>query len=124
MGILPQRAANVPETCDVCGQKTLLYHVHYAQVAQRTKGMGLKLVKFHMITHIMDDILQFGVPLEYDTSSNESMHKPSKKASKMTQRAAETFNFQVANCLVEFQLLDLTMVEIETGCKQTASWKS
>ena len=85
------------------------------KVAQRTKGMGLKLVKFHMITHIMDDILQFGVPLEYDTSSNESMHKPSKKASKMTQRAAETFNFQVANRLVEFQLLDLAMVEIETG---------
>ena len=64
------------------------------KVAQRTKGMGLKLVKFHMITHIMDDILQFGVPLEYDTSSNESMHKPSKKVSKMTQRAAETFNFR------------------------------
>ncbi len=85
------------------------------KVAQRSKGMGLKLVKFHMITHIMDDILQFGVPLEYDTSSNESMHKPSKKASKMTQRAAETFNFQVANRLIEFQLLDLAMVEIETG---------
>ena len=54
------------------------------KVAQRTKGMGLKLVKFHMILHIWEDILQFGVPLEYDTSANESMHKPSKKASKTT----------------------------------------
>ena len=97
------------------GQKHRFIMYIMRRVAQRSKGMGLKLVKFHMITHIMDDILQFGVPLEYDTSSNESMHKPSKKASKMTQRAAETFNFQVATRLIEFQLLDLAMVEIETG---------
>ena len=55
------------------------------KVAQRNKGMGLKLTKFHMILHIMDDILQFSVPLEYDTSANESFHKAAKKASKMTQ---------------------------------------
>ena len=85
------------------------------KVAQRTKGMGLKLVKFHMILHIWEDILQFGVPLEYDTSANESMHKPSKKASKMTQKAADTFNFQTATRLIEFELLDLAMEEIENG---------
>ena len=85
------------------------------KVAQRTKGMGLKLVKFHMILHIWEDIMQFGVPLEYDTSANESMHKPSKKASKMTQKAADTFNFQTATRLIEFELLDLAMEEIENG---------
>ena len=85
------------------------------KVAQRTKGMGLKLVKFHMILHIWEDILQFGVPLEYDTSANESMHKPSKKASKMTQKAADTFNFQTAMRLIEFELLDLAMEEIQNG---------
>ena len=85
------------------------------RVAQRNKGMGLKLLKFHMILHIVEDIIELGVPLEYDTSANESMHKPSKKASKMTQRAADTFNFQTANRLVEFNLLDLAMVEIEQG---------
>ena len=85
------------------------------KVAQRNKGMGLKLTKFHMILHIMDDILQFGVPLEYDTSANESFHKAAKKASKMTQRAAETFNFQVANRLIEFEVIDLAMEEIENG---------
>ena len=87
------------------------------KVAQRTKGMGLKLLKFHTILHIWEDILQFGVPLEYDTSANESMHKPSKKASKMTQKAADTFNYQTANRLVEFNLLDLAMAEIEEGKK-------
>ena len=85
------------------------------KVAQRTKGVGLKLTKFHMILHTWEDIIQFGVPLEYDTSANESMHKPSKKASKMTQKAADTFNFQTATRLNEFELLDLAMEEIENG---------
>ena len=85
------------------------------KIAQRNKGMGLKLAKFHMILHLWEDIMEFGVPLETDTSANESMHKPSKKASKMTQKAADTFNFQTAMRLVEFTLLDLAMEEITTG---------
>ena len=85
------------------------------KVAQRSKGMGLKLAKFHMILHIWEDIIQFGVPLEFDTSSNESMHKPSKRASKLTQKAADTFNFQTATRLIEFELLDLAVEEIENG---------
>ena len=85
------------------------------KIAQRNKGMGLKLAKFHMILHLWEDIIEFGVPLETDTSANESMHKPSKKASKMTQKAADTFNFQTAMRLVEFTLLDLAMEEITNG---------
>ena len=89
-------------------------HIMYVmrKVARRSKGMGLKLTKFHMILHIWEDIIQFGVPLEFDTSANESMHKPSKKASKMTQKAADTFNLQTATRLIEFELLDLAMEEI------------
>ena len=85
------------------------------KVAQRNKGMGLKLMKFHTILHIWEDIMQFGVPLEFDTSANEMHHKPSKQASKQTQRATETFNFQTATRLTEYDLLDLAMEEIETG---------
>ena len=85
------------------------------KIAQRNKGMGLKLAKFHMILHLWEDIMEFGVPLETDTSANESMHKPSKKASKMTQKAADTFNFQTAMRLIEFTLLDLAMEEITNG---------
>ena len=83
------------------------------RVAQRKEGMGLKLLKFHMILHLWEDILQFGVPLETDTSANEMHHKPSKFASKLTQRAAETFNFQTATRLCEFDLLDLAIEELE-----------
>jgi hypothetical protein len=85
------------------------------KVAQRTAGMGLKLLKFHMILHIWEDIIQNGVPLEFDTSANESHHKPAKQASKMTQKAHDTFNFQTAVRLCEFELLDLAIEEIDRG---------
>ena len=87
------------------------------KVAQRVKGMGLKLLKFHTILHLWEDTLQFGIPLECDTSANESMHKPSKKASKMTQKTHDTFNYQTGQRLVEFTLIDLAMEEILTGKK-------
>ncbi len=85
------------------------------KVARRQQGMGLKLMKFHTILHIWEDIIQFGVPLEYDTSANERMHKPAKAAAKRTQRAADTFNYQTAMRLIEYELLDLALHEIETG---------
>lgn len=87
----------------------------FRKVAQRQTGMGLKLLKFHSIIHLAEDILQNGVPLEYDTSPNEQMHKVPKFASKLTQRSAETFNYQTATRLVEFSLIDLAMLEIEHG---------
>jgi hypothetical protein len=83
------------------------------KIATRTKGMGLKLIKFHTVLHAVEDIIQFGIPTEFDTSANESHHKPSKQAAKLTQRAASTFNFQTATRLVEFHLLDLGMEEID-----------
>jgi hypothetical protein len=85
------------------------------RVARRQKGMGLKLMKFHCILHIWEDILQFGVPLEFDTSANERMHKADKAAARRTQRASDTFNYQTALRLIEYELIDLAMEEIETG---------
>ena len=55
-------------------------------VARRTKGMGMKLMKFHAITHMVHDMLLYGIPYEFDTGSKESHHKPSKHAAKLTQR--------------------------------------
>ena len=60
------------------------------KIATRTKGMGLKLIKFHTALHAVEDIVQFGIPTEFDTSANESHHKPSKQAAKLTQRVAST----------------------------------
>ena len=77
--------------------------------------MGMKLMKFHAITHMVMDMLLYGIPYEFDTGSNESHHKPSKHAAKLTQRREETFDFQTATRLTEFLCIDLAMQEVEHG---------
>ena len=81
-------------------------------VARRYEGMGLKIMKFHAIKHLVDDMLLFGTPSETDTGSNESHHKPSKYAARLTQRKEATFNFQTAERMTEFLALDLAICEI------------
>ncbi len=56
------------------------------KIMRRSTGMGLKITKFHGIMHIADDTLNFGVPMEVDTGSNESAHKREKTAAKLTQK--------------------------------------
>lgn len=87
------------------------------RVAKRTKGMGLNLMKFHAIIHLMEDIKVNGVPLEFDTSANESHHKPVKYAAQLTQRNQETFIYQVAVRMWEFQILDIALEEIYNCCR-------
>ena len=84
-------------------------------VARRTKGMGLKIMKFHAILHMASDILLYGVPMEFDTGANESHHKPAKYGAKLTQRNEETFDIQVATRMFEFMILDLALEEINAG---------
>ena len=89
------------------------------KVAKRKKkgNQGWKLMKFHSILHLMEDILLYGVPLEFDTSANESHHKPSKQAAKLTQQAHVTFNVQTATRLTEFKLIELALLELEEELK-------
>jgi hypothetical protein len=56
------------------------------KVAKWSTGMQLKLTKFHGIVHMAEDILNFGVPMEFDTGSNESGHKPTKTAARLTKK--------------------------------------
>jgi len=81
-------------------------------VGKRKSGMGLKLVKFHSILHMRHDILNFGVPMEYDTGSNESGHKKTKRAAKLTQKREETFDEQVDIRLQEEHLLEMASEEM------------
>ena len=72
----------------------------------------MQIMKFHAIVHLVVDILLYGVPSEFDTGSNKSHHKPSKYASKLTQRKESSFNMQTATRLTEFLVLDLALEEI------------
>ena len=40
------------------------------KVANQVKGMGLKIVKFHALLHLLEDMILYGVALEMDTSFN------------------------------------------------------
>ena len=82
-------------------------------VGQREEGMGFNTVKFHAIMHMVDDILNFGKPMEFDTGSNESGHKPTKTAAKLTQKCEETFDKQTSERLEEVNLLSMAMAELD-----------
>ena len=82
------------------------------KVGKRVTGMGLKITKFHTIMHYADDILNFGVPMEFDTGSNESGHKEEKSAAKLTQKKKELFDIQTCRRLEEKHLLNMAMQEI------------
>jgi hypothetical protein len=60
-----------------------------------------------------DDILNFGVPLEVDTGTNESGHKSTKMSALLTQKNEETFDRQTAIRLEELHLLDMAMLELQ-----------
>ncbi len=83
------------------------------KVGKRVEGMGLKIMKFHAITHMAMDMENFGVPMEFDTGSNERGHKVTKTAARLTQRNEETFDYQTANRLHEIHLLEMALAEIE-----------
>ena len=85
----------------------------FRKVGNRATGMGLKVSKFHSIVHMADDILNFGVPMEFDTGANESGHKATKKAAKLTQRCEATFDSQTAKRLNEMHLLEIAEQELE-----------
>ena len=82
------------------------------KVGRRSKGMGLKIQKFHGIMHMAMDIEMYGVPMEVDTGSNESGHKKSKTAAKLTQKIKELFDEQTCKRLHEVHLLELTQEEL------------
>ena len=95
------------------GQKHRYIMYLIKKIGRRAAGMGLKTVKFHAIMHMVDDMLNFGIPMEYDTGSNESAHKPTKTAAKLTQKCEETFDKQTSERLEEVHLLSLAMAEID-----------
>ena len=83
------------------------------KISNRTQGMAFKIMKYHGILHLYQDILNFGVPKCVDTGANESHHKPTKYAAKLTQRDILVFEKQTARRVDEFHLLDLAVCELE-----------
>jgi hypothetical protein len=85
------------------------------KTANRQAGMGLKLTKFHAIVHMATDMLHFGVPMCFDTGSDEAGHKPMKKAAKVTQKRKDLFDEQIGQRMAEVHALDLAHEEMQNG---------
>ena len=90
--------------------KYLMYLIK--KVGKRADGMGFNIIKFHAILHMVQDILMFGVCMNYDSGSNESGHKVTKVAAKLTQKNISTFETQTETRLQEFHILDCAIAEI------------
>jgi hypothetical protein len=86
------------------------------KTANRQAGMGLKMTKFHAIVHMATDMLHFGVPMCFDTGSDEAGHKPMKKAEKVTQtRRTDLFDEQVGQRMAELHAFDSAHKEMQNG---------
>ena len=73
----------------------------FKDVLDCQKGHKLKLLKFHLLTHLADDIEKFGVPSSFNTCAGESNHKVHKKNVKRTQRQPQNFEEQAGLRYVE-----------------------
>ena len=82
---------------------------------KREKGMGCKTFNFHGSTHVAEDILDFGVPINVNTSSNEMHHKPDKNAALRTQRRPQSFDMQCGNQIHIFLIILFALEEIQEG---------
>jgi len=60
-------------------------------LVDRQQGGRFKLLKFHLCTHFAEDILKWGCPSSYNSSTGESNHKVLKKHVRRTQRSADVF---------------------------------
>ena len=82
------------------------------KVLRRATGMGLRVMKYHAIIHMANDIILYGVPQEQDTGANESGHKITKVAARLTQKNIRTFEIQTAQRLIEFIIIQWAMAEL------------
>ena len=73
----------------------------------------MKVMKFHGILHLTDDVLRLGVPNELDTGSNESHHIDDKACAKNTQKNIATFEQQTASRIMESFYLELAEQELD-----------
>ena len=83
------------------------------KVGRRDEGMHFKTMNFHGLTHVSDDIKNFGVPSNVDTKSDEEHHKDDKKASKRTQHRPDSFEIQSLKQIENRRLIELGMTELD-----------
>ena len=82
------------------------------RIGKREKGMAFKTMNFHACLHIAEDMLNFGVPNNVNTRSNEQHHKKSKTAAQRMQKRGDTFDIQCARQIHDMNVIDLAYEEM------------
>ena len=90
---------------DTCKEILKLFMKEYKSTCRRRVGNNMKLVKFHMLLHIVDDIKRLGSPQNTNGGPCESNFKPQKKESIRTQRRSNIFHEQMATRIYEQQII-------------------
>jgi hypothetical protein len=73
----------------------------FKNVVDRQMSTALKLLKFHLCTHFADDIIKWGLPSSYNSSTGESNHKMLKRRARKTQRQQNLIEEQTGVRYVE-----------------------
>ena len=81
--------------------------------SSRSKGMGMKTMNFHQTMHATEQMLDFGVPENVNTKSNEMHHKPDKGTAQQTNNQLCMFDSSVAKKSVERSSISLGKLEIK-----------
>ena len=84
---------------------------HVRKRSTLEKTMGNNTMNHHGTKHLPQQILDFGVPDNWNTDSNEGHHRPDKKTSLRTQRHHDKFNEQMAEATQSRQAVELAAVE-------------
>ncbi len=80
----------------IVAKRLVEFMQNYKRIANRTDGMGLKLLKFHQISHLWWIIRLYGSLKNVDAGRPESSHKKRKDAARKTQRRHALMNLQSA----------------------------
>ena len=92
-------------------QKMLKFLEQYKKICRRKEGNEMRILKYHMMTHVVDDIIRLGLPQNVNGGPCESNFIPQKREAKRTQRRADTFLKQIASRIHENLVIAHAMEE-------------
>ena len=81
----------VNEELDDIRLKLSNFLVSYKRICRRREGNEMKVLKYHLMTHVIDDIKRLGSPQNVNGGPCESNFVPQKREAKRTQRRNENF---------------------------------
>jgi hypothetical protein len=79
------------------------------KVVDRQTAASFKLLKFHLCTHLANDILKWGTPGAYNSATGESNHKMLKRRARKTQRQCDVIEEQQGVRYVEQLAIQCTV---------------